>query len=118
MNKEYIVILPETGENLDLVTALRLCVFAEEVSHRAFVNSWIDREEGEEYFKEQEKAFSAPRNLIWTRIEETLEGESAEKEKRIKRNIKTIEERSREEILSVFCGASPEGDIDWDQLLN
>ena len=114
----------ETGGNIDLVTAVRFCVFAEEVSHRAIVNSFIDPEEGEDLFKTIEKRISAPRLLIEARIAETLEGEDGERAKRLKDSIKILEERSRREIRSVYSGADPaycaDGrkiEMDWNQLL-
>lgn len=116
--------MPETGGNLDLATAIRFCVFAEEISHRAIVNSFIDPEEGEENFKVLEKILTAPRRVILGRIAETLEGENTERAESIKRSLKKLEEQSRIEIRSVYSGADPvysaDGkkiDIDWDQLL-
>lgn len=124
MDWKIIELMPETGGNLDLATAIRFCVFAEEISHRAIVNSFIDPEEGEDLFKIIEKQISAPRLLIEARIAETLEGEDGERAKRLKDSIKILEEQSRIEIRSVYSGADPvysaDGkkiDIDWDQLL-
>ena len=119
MNWKSISILTETGGNLDLVTALQMCIFMEEITHRGVVNCYLNPEEGEEVYRELQERISTPRRLVWEQIEETLEETLEEKERReeLREGILSFEEKSREYIRSLYSTDGDLPEIDWDSLL-
>lgn len=115
MNWKSIDILAETGGNLDLVTALQMCIFMEEITHRGVVNCYLNPEEGEEVYRELQERISTPRRLVWEQIEETLE--EGERREELREGILSFEEKSREYIRSLYSTDGDLPEIDWDSLL-